>query len=168
MTSEPIQDTAWEFCLDDLSGVEIQALLAEHLANMRQWSPPESIHALDLTGLRAPGVSFWSAWSAGELRACGALQQLDAEHAEIKSMRTPAARRGQGGGRRMLDFLLAEAHRRGYRRLSLETGSQDGFVPARRLYASVGFVECGPFGRYQLDPHSVFMTLDLSTVRTAG
>lgn len=154
--------------VDDLQGPEIRALLAEHLAQMHADSPPESVHALDLTQLRQPGITFWTIWDApqgsdgpGLLLGCGALKQLEPGHAELKSMRTPAALRGRGAGRAMLLHIIQEARMRGLRRLSLETGSQDSFLPARRLYASAGFVETGPFADYAEDPYSVFMTLAL-------
>ncbi|MCG2595391.1 GNAT family N-acetyltransferase [Ramlibacter sp. XY19] len=144
---------------DDLTGPEIQALLEEHLRNMHELSPPESVHALDLEKLRRPDITFWTAWSdEGELLACGALRELSPRHGEIKSMRTPQAARRRGAGRAMLEHILAEARKRNYERLSLETGAEPGFVPARRLYASAGFVECPPFGDYREDPHSFFMT----------
>lgn len=139
----------------------MHALLEEHLADMRAWSPPESIHALDLDGLRRPEVSFWTVWEGAALLGCGALKALGPDHAEIKSMRTANAHRGKGVARLMLAHLLAEARRRGYARLSLETGSQPGFVPARTLYAAHGFVECPPFADYRPDPNSVFMTRTL-------
>lgn len=143
---------------DDLSGAEIQSLLREHLDAMERTSPPESRHALDLAGLRQPGVTFWSIWDGDELAGCGALKALDATHAEIKSMRTAASHLRKGVASKMLEYLIAEAHRRGYRRLSLETGSMAYFEPARRLYARFGFEPCAPFGSYVEDPNSVFMT----------
>lgn len=146
---------------DDISRQPVIELLREHLANMYELSPPESVHALDLDGLRAPDVSFWTIWEGGTLLGCGALKQLDAGHGEVKSMRTPVVLRRRGAGRAMLDHILAEARARGYRRLSLETGSNDDFLPARRLYESVGFVYCEPFADYRPDPLSSFMTLVL-------
>ncbi len=147
--------------LDDLRGPEIRALLEEHLADMRRISPPESVHALDLDALRRPEISFWTVWEGDALLGCGALKQLDATHGEIKSMRTGREHRGKGVARFVLTHILEEARRRGYARLSLETGSQPEFEPARALYASVGFDFCGPFADYVLDPNSVFMTLTL-------
>lgn len=146
---------------DDLSGPEIVELLEEHLQNMYQWSPPESVHALDLEKLRAPDITFWTIWQDDVLMGCGALKELSPVHGEIKSMRTPSARRGRGAGRRMLEHVVQVATQRGYRLLSLETGSQPGFEPARKLYESHGFEPCGPFGSYKEDPHSVFMQLRL-------
>jgi putative acetyltransferase len=146
---------------DDLSRPAIHALLNEHLRNMYALSPPESVHALDLDELRRPDITFWSVWDGETLLGCGALKQLDATHGEIKSMRTPAALRRRGAGRAILEHIIDVARARGYRRLSLETGSLPAFVPAQRLYASYGFVFCGPFGDYVEDAHSVFMTVHL-------
>lgn len=146
---------------DDLTSPEIAELLADHLREMQQHSPPESVHALDLEKLRQPEITFWSNWNDDELVGCGALKELDDAHAEIKSMRTDPKYRGQGAGKMMLRHILDEAKRRGYTRLSLETGSMAAFEPARRLYASHGFTFCGPFADYILDPNSVFMTLKL-------
>jgi putative acetyltransferase len=146
---------------DDLSRPAIHALLNEHLQNMYALSPPESVHALDLEELRRPDITFWSVWDGETLLGCGALKQLDATHGEIKSMRTPAALRRRGAGRAILEHIIDVARARGYRRLSLETGSLPAFVPAQRLYASYGFVFCGPFGDYVEDAHSVFMTVHL-------
>lgn len=147
---------------DDLTGAEIIALLEEHLAEMASHTPAESVHALPIDQLTGPGITFWSLWSGNRLAGCGALKQLDPAHAEIKSMRTTSEFRGQGLGAELLSRLLAEARALGFTRISLETGTNDPFVPARRLYARHGFVECEPFADYVLDPWSVFMTLDLS------
>jgi putative acetyltransferase len=147
--------------LDDLSGPEIAQLLQEHLDEMHQLSPPESVHALDLDALRQPDIAFWTVWSGEKLAGCGALKELDPTHGEIKSMRTPHEFRGKGAGKFVLRHILDEARRRGYTRLSLETGSMAAFDPARRLYESHGFEYCGPFADYVLDPNSVFMTLEL-------
>jgi len=140
---------------------EVIALLREHLQGMAELSPPDSIHALGLDRLRQPDISFWSAWDGDDLLGCGALKRLDAGHGEIKSMRTAAAHRRRGVAAAMLEHLLEEAARCEYRRLSLETGSMEGFEPARRLYARYGFDYCGPFADYRDDPHSVFMSKTL-------
>jgi len=144
--------------IDDLSRPAVHALLREHLDNMYALSPPESVHALDVAKLKAPDVTFWTAWDGSVLLGCGALKELDATHGEIKSMRTPDAIRRRGAGRAILAHIVAEAKTRGYRRLSLETGSVDAFLPAQRLYESFGFSYCGPFGSYKEDPNSVFMS----------
>lgn len=147
--------------IDDLRGPEIAELLNEHLRDMHRVSPPESIHALDLEGLCQPDITFWTIWDEGSLAGCGALKELDPHHAEIKSMRTASAHRRKGVAKQMLQHLLDEAKRRGYTRVSLETGSMDFFMPARTLYASFGFAPCPPFTDYIEDPNSVFMTKGL-------
>lgn len=146
---------------DDLSRPAIHALLEEHLRSMHALGPPESVHALDLEKLRRPEITFWSAWEGAMLLGCGALMALGDGHGEVKSMRTPEARRRTGAGRALLLHIIAVARARGYRRLSLETGSVAAFVPAHHLYESAGFVRTGPFGGYAEDPNSVFMTLAL-------
>lgn len=150
---------------DDLSGPEIAALLQVHLDHMHATSPPESAHALDLEGLRAPEITFWTVWDGDTLLGCGALKELDAEHGEIKSMHTAQAARGKGVARRMLQHIIETARQRGYRRLSLETGGTQDFAAAHGLYGSFGFQLCGPFADYVLDPFSVFMTLELGTAQ---
>jgi len=146
---------------DDVTDPAILALLREHLDEMYEVTPHESVHALDVDALRRPGVTFWSQWEGEVLLGCGALKALDAASGEIKSMRTSREHRGRGLGTRMLAHILAEARRRGYARLYLETGAMDVFEPARRLYARHGFRRCGPFGDYVEDPNSVFMTRTL-------
>ncbi|MDO9075778.1 MAG: GNAT family N-acetyltransferase [Rubrivivax sp.] len=148
--------------LDDLSRPEIHALLDEHLHSMSALSPPESVHALPLDGLRRPDVTFWSAWDGNVLLGCGALKELRPRHGEVKSMRTPTALRRRGAGRALLAHIVETAKARGYERLSLETGAMAAFQPAQRLYLSFGFEYCGPFGDYREDPNSVFMTLRLA------
>lgn len=147
--------------IDDLTRPAIHALLNEHLQSMYALSPPESVHALDLSKLRSPDITFWSAWEGDELLGCGALKELNPSHGELKSMRTPQAIRRRGAGRAILEHALGVARARGYERLSLETGTVEAFVPAQRLYASVGFEVCGPFADYREDPYSLFMTLRL-------
>ncbi|HET8881030.1 MAG TPA: GNAT family N-acetyltransferase [Solimonas sp.] len=150
-----------EIRVDDLRGSEIIQLLLEHRQSMTLHSPPESIHALDLDGLRRPEITFWSVWQEDALLGCGALKQLDATHGEIKSMRTVSAHLRKGVAARLMEHLLDEARRRAYRRLSLETGSAAAFRPAHALYARFGFSFCGPFANYIEDPYSVFMTRSL-------
>ena len=151
--------------LDDLQDPRIAAFLEEHLADMRRVSPPESVHALDLAGLRRPDIRFWTAWidepSGESLVATAALKRLDHRHAELKSMRTSAALRGQGIAGKMLLHVIEEARALGHARLSLETGSQPFFKPAHALYEKHGFQACAPFGAYTDDPNSFFMTRPL-------
>ena len=145
----------------------VAAFLAAHHAEMEHTAPPESRHALVFERLLAPGVRLFAGFLDDRPVATGALATVDEGHEELKSMRTDPALRGRGLGRSLLAFLLADAAARGIRRVSLETGSADFFVPARAMYAAAGFRECGPFGGYVLDPHSTFLTLDLPAASVA-
>lgn len=146
---------------DDLSGEAITGLLRLHLDEMFAFSPPESVHAMPIERLRQPDVTFYAAWDGATLAGCGALKHLDPGHGELKSMRAAPAYRGKGVGKAILSHLLAEAWARGYARVSLETGSHEPFLPARRLYQSHGFVACPPFADYVLDDFSLCMTRTL-------
>ncbi|MEP6569565.1 MAG: GNAT family N-acetyltransferase [Acidobacteriota bacterium] len=147
--------------IDNLSGSEIRELLQEHLQSALLHSPPESVHALNLEGLRKPEITFWTARENNELLGCGALKEFDAQHGEIKSMRTASRHLRKGVAQNLLNHIIEEARRRGYKRLSLETGSMEAFAPARKLYAKFGFSYCGPFADYAEDPFSVFMTKEV-------
>jgi putative acetyltransferase len=151
----------FEIRVDDLTGEPTQRLVRAHLAGVHELSPPESVHALDLDGLRGDGLTVWSAWRDGELVGIGALKRLDDGTGEIKSMRVDDRFRGTGAGRALLRHIVDEARARGIRTLFLETGAEEAFVPARRLYASEGFTACAPFASYRPDPLSVFMRRDL-------
>ncbi len=146
---------------DDLTGPEIRALLEIHFAGMLAHSPVGSCHFLDFEGLNAPDVTFWSIWDGAALAGCGALKQLSVTEGEIKSMRTAEPHLRKGAGRQMLDHIITQAQARGYQRLSLETGSGEGFLPATRMYEQRGFAQCAPFAGYKLDPFSRFYTLAL-------
>jgi len=150
-----------EIKTDDLTGSEIYELLQDHLQSVRQYSPPESIHALDLETLRQSGITFWTAWDSHQLLGCAALKELDQHHGEIKSMKTARPHLRKGVAAKLLNHVIEEARRRGYKRLSLETGSHGAFDPARRLYAGFGFELCQPFDNYVEDPFSVFMTKEI-------
>jgi putative acetyltransferase len=144
-----------------LDDPRVIALLHTHVTRARAETARGSAHALDLTGLRSPDVTFWSAWEGDAVVGVGALRRLSADHGEVKSMHTAEGARGRGVGSALLREIMAAARASGVSRLSLETGSWPYFAPARALYARHGFVECGPFGEYREDPHSVFMTLAL-------
>lgn len=146
---------------DDLNSPEVAALLQAHLDHAARHSPPESIHALDLAGLQAPEITFWGVWADGMLLGFGALRELAPDHGEIKSMHTALAHRGKGVAAHLLAYILREAKARSYQRVSLETGSMEGFAPARALYARFGFRVCPPFAEYREDPNSVCMTFEL-------
>ena len=154
-----------QIAIDPLDGPEIVALLREHLEEMRRISPPESVHALDMDQLRRPEIRFWTAWlpdatepAPGRLVGTGALKHLSADHVELKSMRAAESLRGLGVGRAILEHILGQAVDLGYQRISLETGTQPFFEPAHQLYLRYGFTDCAPFGSYQLDPHSRYMS----------
>ena len=138
------------------------ALLEAHIAHC--WdagAPPESTHVMDVEALRTPAMTFWTAWQDSQVVACGALKEIDPSHGEIKSMHTVASCRGQGVAAAMLKHIVEAARGRGYRRVSLETGSMEAFAAARAFYARHGFTPCPPFEGYREDPNSVFMTLTL-------
>ena len=147
--------------LDDVSRPAVIALVEYHLRSMHEISPPDSVFALDLSGLKHPSVTFWTAWDGDDLLGMGGLKQLDREHGEIKSMRTVPNAARRGVARAMLDHILREARARGYRRLSLETGSNAPFAPAWALYERAGFVPCGPFGPYTDIRFSRYFSIDL-------
>jgi putative acetyltransferase len=147
--------------IDDVSRPPVLALLDEHLRNMHEVTPANQVFAFDANKLRAPGVTFWTAWKAEVLLGCAALQELSPIEGEVKAMRTPASLRRRGVGRALLCHVLQVSRQRGYRRLFLETGSHPAFMPAQTLYRSVGFHECGPFGAYKENGFSVFMSLRL-------
>ena len=146
---------------DDLTRQDVIDVLLDHHQSMFAHSPAESVHALDLDGLRGPDMTFWSAWIEDEVAGCGGLKELDSTHGEIKAMRTVDKHLRKGVGVNVLKTIIGEARLRGYARLSLETGTHEAFAAARNMYALNGFRDCQPFGAYQLDPHSTFMTLEL-------
>lgn len=137
---------------------DLRDFLQAHLDDMEPTAPPESRHALDLSGLREPGVRMWVARLDGALVGTVALKNLTPTHDELKSMRTDPAARGNGVASALLEHALDDARARGIDQVSLETGSMAFFDPARALYRKYGFTECGPFGSYVADPNSTFMT----------
>lgn len=147
---------------DHLTNNEVIELVSSHLQGMNLHSPSESIHALNIESLKQRDITFWSVWEDSQLAGCGAIRELDEHHGEIKSMRTVTAHLRKGIAKELLQYIINEAKKRGYRRLSLETGSAPAFEPARELYASFGFYECEPFSTYKEDPYSVFMTKKLN------
>jgi len=148
--------------LDDLSRAPVLSLLEEHLRNMYELSPPEKVFAFDASKLKAPGVTFWTAWNGESLLGCAALKEISATEGEIKSMRTPTSLRKTGAGRALLNHIIDVARSRGYHALYLETGCHPAFLPAQTLYRSAGFAVCGPFGTYRENGNSVFMSLRLA------
>jgi len=151
-----------KIALDDLRDGSVIKLLQAHRREMLKHSPPESVHALDIEAMKAPTLTFWVASINGVVAGCAALKHLDSTHVELKSMKVSDEFLGRGVGRALLGYLLAEAKRQSYQRLSLETGVMDAFIPARTLYQSVGFTECSPFDNYVYDKHSVCMSLEIA------
>ncbi len=147
---------------DDLTGEAIQELLRIHAEDMLISSPEGACHFFDLEGLQAPDVTVWSIWDGDSLAGCGALREIDASHGEVKSMRTADAHLGRGVGRQMLRHIVDTGYRRGYERISLETGSSPRFDAAINLYESYGFVRCHPFDTYEANDFSVFYSLLLA------
>ena len=149
---------------DDLSSGDVIALLEEHLKDMYATSPPESVHALDVNALKPPNITFFSEWQSDVLAGCVAIRKLSSTEAELKSMRTVAALRNKGVATQLLTYVIEFAIANGYQTLSLETGTQGYFNAARQLYAKNGFKDCEPFGNYQLNPNSHFMTKPLVNI----
>ena len=147
--------------IDDLRDGKVIGLLESHLQKMYEYSPPESVHALDHEKLRDPSITFWSASIGGTLAGCGALKELSPNSAEIKSMKTSDLFLRKGVASRLLEEIIAVAKVRGYETISLETGTHQAFIPAVEMYKKYGFIECGPFGEYALDPHSCFFSKKL-------
>ncbi|MEM7207865.1 MAG: GNAT family N-acetyltransferase [Pseudomonadota bacterium] len=150
---------------DDLSDGDIARLLNDHLQEMHQYSPPQSIHAIEPEKLKDSSITFWSARLDEKIAGCGALKELCSTSGEIKSMKTDKRYLRKGIGEKILREILAEAKRRAYLHVSLETGTHDAFAPAIAMYKKYGFVKCGPFGNYELDPYSQFFTKELTINR---
>jgi putative acetyltransferase len=152
---------------EDPLGPEARALLERHLAFARLTSPPEHVHALCLDGVLDPSVTLFGArHPGGPLLGVGALRHLDDTHGEVKAMHTAAESRGRGVGRAVVVHLLGVARDRAYRRVSLETGTDEAFAPARALYSAVGFSRCPPFGEYTDNPYSLCMTISLESAES--
>jgi len=153
--------TEFEIRVNDLGATEVIELLSEHLRSLGAVSPPGSCHALNVDKLRAPGVTFWTVWDGDHLLGCGALKELDPGHGEVKSMRTANAHLRRGAASVVLEHIVGVARRRGYKKLSLETGAGGYFAAAHGLYKKFGFRDCAAFGDYRPDENSRFMTMEL-------
>ena len=148
--------------IDDLTSPKVIAFLNDHMQHMIKITPPGCVHALDIEALKRPEITFWSVWEESELVCCGALKELNSREAELKSMRTLPSHLGKGIASHLLKLILSEAKRRGYHRISLETGSYEAFRPARNLYEKFGFKYSKPFSDYYENPNSVFMTIEIN------
>ena len=155
------QHARYDVTMDDLSDGQVIQLLQAHLAEMHKYSPPESIHALDVAALKNPALQFWSARQEHQVIGCGALKTLNPHDLEIKSMKVADAARGLGVGQAILKVLIEHALNRDATTVYLETGTHDAFLPARRLYEKFGFTPCAAFGDYKPDPYSVFYRKEL-------
>ncbi|MFT6267941.1 MAG: putative acetyltransferase [Alphaproteobacteria bacterium] len=150
-------DKTYSLKLGDITHPSVILLLEEHLADMQATSPPESKHALDIQGLQAASVQFWSLWDDNKLVGFAAYKCLNKYRAEIKSMRTAKEYRGLGVADILLRHIITKTKNDGFKELSLETGSMAYFMPARALYIKHGFDYGEPFASYTHDPHSLFM-----------
>lgn len=147
--------------IDDLSGQPTQDLLALHLRGMQAYSPPESVHALDLSALRTPDITVWTVWDGDAVAGIGAMRQLSPEQGELKSMRTHPDHLRKGVAAALLEHIIDTARARGLSRLSLETGSGPAFDPALTLYRRRGFADGPAFGGYQATDFNQFLHLTL-------
>jgi putative acetyltransferase len=145
----------------DFGDDRVKVLLTRHLEGMHANSPPGHVFALDWSGLQKPEISFYALWEGEDLLGFGALKELEPRAGEIKSMRTADAHLRKGVAAALLDHIIAEARRRGYTRLSLETGSGAAFEPALELYRKRGFTEGAAFDGYEKSPFNQFLHLDL-------
>jgi putative acetyltransferase len=152
----------------DFDDPQVQEILRLHLTSMHATSPPHAVFALDLSGLNKPEISFFTAWEGNELLGCGAIRELTADHAEIKSMRVFPQHLRKGVATRLLEHLLAVARDRGYKSVSLETGSGEAFAPAISLYLRFGFRQGESFGNYGDNGFSRFFHLNLEPGRESS
>ena len=143
---------------------EVNELLTKHFVELRAASPEGSTHVLDIPGLKVPSIKFWSLWNDKKLIGCGALKFLDKEHGEFKSIRIHDNFRKQGQGINVINHLINEAKKLKIKRLSIETGSSDFFIPARKLFKKTGFTVCEPFAQYKEDINSVYLTKLISDI----
>jgi len=140
---------------------KVNDLLIKHFKELKSVSPEGSAHVLDISGLKDPSIKFWSIWEENTLIGCGALKFLDENHGEFKSIRVIDDFRKKGYGFKIINHLIEEAKKLNVKRLSLETGSGNFFLPARKLFQKVGFEKCSPFAHYKEDTNSCYMSLDL-------
>ena len=147
--------------IDNIESIELRDLLEKHHEDMLKYSPVESVHALDISSLKSPDITFWTLWINDELAGCGALKKLNEKHAELKSMRTYQHFLRKGVASKLLTHILKMAKIQLFEKVSLETGTMKVFVPAQQLYRGFGFVECEPFSNYKDDTYSMFFTKNI-------
>jgi len=137
---------------------EVNELLTKHFIELRAASPEGSAHVLDIPGLKIPSIKFWSLWENEKLFGCGALKFLEKDHGEFKSIRVHDNFRKKGNGVKVINHLIEEAKKLDIKRLSIETGAGDFFIPARKLFNKCNFLPCKPFAHYKLDKNSIYLT----------
>ena len=142
----------------NFDNLEVNELLTKHFIELRAASPEGSAHVLDIPGLKVKSIKFWSLWENDKLIGCGALKFLDKAHGEFKSIRIHNNFRGQGYGINVINHLINEAKKLKIKKLSIETGAGDFFIPARKLFKKTGFSVCEPFAHYKEDVNSVYLT----------
>ena len=137
---------------------EVNELLTKHFIELRAASPEGSAHVLDIPGLKIPSIKFWSLWENEKLFGCGALKFLEKSHGEFKSIRVHDNFRKKGNGIKVINHLIEEAKKLDIKKLSIETGAGDFFIPARKLFKKCNFLPCEPFAHYKLDKNSIYLT----------
>ena len=140
---------------------QVNELLTKHFIELRSVSPEGSSHVLDIPGLKDPSIKFWSLWENNELIGCGALKFLDPKHGELKSIRVADSFKKKGYGKKIIKVLIEKSRKLNIKKISVETGAGDFFAPARKLFKSFGFKECGPFAHYKDDPNSFYYSVDI-------
>ena len=142
---------------------KVDELLSKHFVELRAASPEGSAHVLDINGLKVSSIKFWSLWQDENLIGCGALKFLDESHGEFKSIRIHDNFRNKGYGIDVINHLINEAKKLKIKKLSIETGAGDFFLPARKLFKKCNFEECQPFAHYKEDVNSVYLTKIIDT-----
>ena len=137
---------------------EVNELLTKHFVELRAASPEGSAHVLDIPGLKIPSIKFWSLWENEKLFGCGALKFLEKGHGEFKSIRVHDNFKKKGNGIKVINHLIEEAKKLDIKKLSIETGAGDFFIPARKLFNKCNFLPCEPFAHYKLDKNSIYLT----------
>jgi len=140
---------------------ELAQVLQAHCLFCTSSTPTEHVYALDPSKLFASDITVFGARIDGELVGVGAMRKLDADHAELKSMHTLAKSRGLGIGKAIVMHIEDFAISQGIKRLSLETGTNEAFRPARKLYKSLGYIECEAFGEYILSDDNMCMSKEI-------
>ena len=145
----------------NFNNLQVNEMLKKHFIELRSVSPADSCHVLDIEGLKNSSIKFWSLWENEQLIGCGALKFLEESHGELKSIRVAEPFKNKGYGKKVIQHLILEAKKLNIKKLSLETGAGDFFLPARKLFKKIGFKNCSPFAHYKSDPNSCYMSLDL-------